>query len=51
MKEYEPIVHKKVVQLLRVIIQRGQVDLSQLFCYFALVPSRIDRLKLPLTPF
>ena len=51
MKEYEPTVHKHVVKLLQVMIQRGQVDLPELLRYFALVLSCIDNLKLPLTPF
>lgn len=34
MKEYEPMVHKRVVGLLEEVSRRGQVDLCEMFGYF-----------------
>ena len=39
MKNYEPMVHKRVLELLEVIIQLGQVDLSELLGRFTFVAS------------
>jgi cytochrome P450 len=39
MKEYEPMVHKRVLELLEVIAQRGQVDFGEMFGCFTSVPS------------
>ena len=39
MKDYEPMVHKRVLELLETIVQRGQVDLCEMFGYFTSVPS------------
>ncbi|KAF9644906.1 cytochrome P450 [Thelephora ganbajun] len=36
MRQYEPMVHKKVLRLVEVIVQRGQVDLGEMLDYFAL---------------
>ena len=36
-KQYEPIVHKRVVQLLEAIVQRGRFDLGEMFSNFTLV--------------
>ena len=41
MKEYEPMVHKRVLELLEVLVQRGQVDLSTMFGYYTSVLSLI----------
>ena len=41
MKEYEPIVHKRVLELLEVLLQRGQADFSTMFGYYTSVPSLI----------
>ena len=49
MKQYEPMVHKRVSQLLEEIVQRGRVDLGEMFGYFALVSSFITQLELTLT--
>lgn len=37
MRQYEPIVHKRVIQLLETLSQRGRVDLAEMFGYFAFV--------------
>ena len=37
MRQYEPAVHERVLQLLETILQRGRVDLGESFGYFALV--------------
>lgn len=37
MRRYEPMIRARVSQLLEVIVQRGRVDLSELFSYFTLV--------------
>lgn len=39
MKEYGPMVHKRVLEFLGVIVQRGQVDLCEMFGYLTSVPS------------
>ena len=39
MKEYEPMVHRRILELLEVIVQRGQVDLCEIFGHFTSVPS------------
>ena len=50
MKQYEPIVHERVLQLLEVVVQRGQVDLAEILSYFASVSPYIAQLKPALTP-
>lgn len=45
-KQYEPLVHKRVAQLSEVLVQRGCVDLAELFDYFAFVSSFIVYQKL-----
>lgn len=50
MKQYEPMVYAKVLQLLETIVQRGQVDLAEIISYFALVSLYIAQLKPTLTP-
>ena len=49
MKQYEPAVHERVSQLLETIVQRGRVDLGEIFGYFALVSSFIVWLRPMLT--
>ena len=49
MRQYEPAVHERVLQLLEAIVQRGRVDLGEIFGYFALASSFIARLKPTLT--
>ena len=49
MKQYEPIVHKRVVQLLEEIVQRGRFDLAEMFSNSALVSSFIAPPKPMLT--
>ena len=49
MRQYEPAVHERVLQLLEAIVQRGRVDLGENFGYFALASSFIVRLKSTLT--
>jgi len=34
MQEYEPMVHKRTLELLEVIVRRGQVDFGEIFGYF-----------------
>jgi cytochrome P450 len=38
-KHYEPMVHKRVLELVEEVAQRVQVDLSEMLGYFALVFS------------
>ena len=49
MKQYEPIIHKRVEQLLEAIVQRGRFDLAEMFGNSALVSSFIARPKPILT--
>jgi len=49
MRQYEPAVRERVLQLLEAILQRGRVDLGETFGYFALASSFIVRLKPTLT--
>jgi len=49
MKQYEPIIHKRVEQLLEAIVQRGRFDLAEMFSRSALVSSFISRSKPILT--
>ena len=37
MRQYEPMVNEKVLQLLEAILQRYQVDLAEIIGYFTLV--------------
>lgn len=39
MQEYGPMVHERILELLEMVLQRGQVDLCELFGYLTLVPS------------
>ena len=48
-KQYEPAVYERVLQLLEAIVQRGRVDLSESFGYFALASSFIAQLEPMLT--
>ena len=50
MKQYEPLVHKRVIQLSEALVQRGRVDLAELIGYFAFVPFSIIRSKTSVTP-
>lgn len=38
MEEYGPVVHQRILELLDVIVQRGRVDLSEMFGYFTSAP-------------
>jgi len=49
MRQYEPAVYERVLQLLEVIVQRGRVDLSETFGYFALASFFVARLVPTLT--
>jgi len=49
MRQYEPAVRERVLQLLEAIVQRGRVDLGETFGYFALALSFIARPKPTLT--
>jgi hypothetical protein len=51
MKHYEPMVHKRVLELFEAVAQRVQVDLSEMFSYFALVLSFIVHQNFQLTLF
>jgi hypothetical protein len=50
MKEYEPMVYKRIVQLSEVIVQRTHVDLAELFGYFTCALSLIVHSKPSLIP-
>jgi len=43
------MVRKRVLRLLEAIVQRGRVDLGEMFGYFALAPPFAAQLKPPLT--
>ena len=49
MRQYEPAVRERVLQLLEAIVQRGRVDLGETFGYFALALSFIAQLRPTLT--
>jgi len=42
------MVHKRVIQLLEAIVQRGRVDLSEMLGYFALASPFTAQLEHPL---
>ena len=50
MKQYEPMVHKRIIQLLEVLVQRGHIDLAELLGYFTFVSPFNAHSKPSLTP-
>ena len=50
MKQYELMVHKRIIQMIEVLVQRGHIDLAELLGYFTFVSPFIAHLRPSLTP-